>query len=294
MKTNIMRSVQKIYFSAVLVLFCFTLLSFSTDTTSQNLNNEFITVGKKTIKINKNTTREELETIKKTMADEGLGFDYSNVVYNNNSEIISITISYKDKNNNSGKYSVSSKEPINDIIIDSEGDRISVKSEGSSNQAFINQGNGGQDSDKNENSYNNAREAMEKEMAEMEKVMAERRAAMELRMQQQREQRDSLHALKNRTHLKSPSTLNESSHVITKNTTNSELLKISKIYDSEDISFSYNSLERNGNNEITHISLTINNRNGSISTSTFGNGTDAIKNILVAVDKQHTVMKSVE
>ena len=223
------------------------------------------------------------------MADEGLGFEYSNVVYNNNSEIISITISYKDKNNNSGKYSVSSKKPINDIIIVSDNNRISVKSAGGSNQAFINQGSSGQISDNNENSNDARSEAMKQRKAQMEKEMAERRAEMKRRMQHRR---DSLQALNNHSQVKS--TFTGPSQLITKNTTDSELAELQKSYEIEDISFSYKNVERNERNEITQISITIDNRNGSISTSSFGNGEDAIKNITVAVDKQHTVMKNVE
>jgi len=289
METNIKRAVQKISLFFVLIFFTFVFFSFSgNNTISQTSKEDLVKGSQQTIKITKDTTLEELEKIKKQMADEGLGFEYSNVEYNDNSEIISITIGYKDKNNNSGKYSVSSKNPINDIIIVSDDSHISVKSAGSSNQAFINQGSSGQNSH-NENTPDVQREAMEQKMAQMEKEMEERRAKMKLRMQHQR---DSLRALKNQSQVKS--TYTGTSHVITKNTTNSELLELSKIYDTEDISFSYKNLERNEKNEITQIYITIDNRNGSISTSSFGNGQVAIKDITVAVDKQHTVMKNAD
>ncbi|QQX76898.1 MULTISPECIES: hypothetical protein [Aequorivita] len=290
METNIKRAVQKISLFSVLIFFTFVFFSFSgNNTISQTSKEDLVKGSQKTIKITKDTTLEELEKIKKQMADEGLGFEYSNVEYNDNSEIISITIGYKDKNNNSGKYSVSSKNPINDIIIVSEDSSISVKSAGSSNQAFINQGSSGQDSNKNETPHDIQREAMERKMAQMEKEMEERRVKMKLRMQHQR---DSLRALKNQSTGKS--TYTGTSHLITKNTTNSELLELTKIYDKEDISFSYKELERNEKNEITQIYITIDNRNGSISTSSFGNGKVAIKDITVAVDKQDTVIKNAD
>ena len=290
METNIKRTIQKISLFSVLILFAFVFSSFNGNNTISQISKEYLVSGvQRTIKITKDTTLEELEKIKKQMANEGLGFEYSDVVYNDNSEIISITIVYKDKNNNSGKYSVSSKNPISDITIVSDDSRISVKSAGGSNQAFIRQGSSRQISGNNENSYDARSDAMRQRRAQMEKEMAERRAEMKRRMQQRR---DSLQVLNNHSQVKS--SYNGPSNLITKNTTDLELLELQRSYDVEDISFSYKNLERNEKNEITQISITIDNRNGSVSTSSFGNGEDAIKNITVAVDKQHTVMKSVE
>lgn len=290
METYVKRAVQKKILFSVLIFFTFVFFSFrENNTISQTSKENLVRDAQKIIKITKDTTLEELEKIKKQMADEGLGFEYSDVVYNDNSEIISITIGYKDKNNNSGKYSVSSKNAISDIIIVSDDRRISVKSAGGSNQAFIRQGSSRQISGNNENSYDARSEAMEQRRAQMEKEMAERRSEMKRRMQQRR---DSLQVLNNHSQVKS--SYNGPSNLITKNTTDSELLELQRSYDIEDILFSYKNLERNEKNEITQISITIDNRNGSVSTSSFGNGEDAIKNITVTVDKQHTVMKSVE
>lgn len=290
METYVKRAVQKKILFSVLIFFTFVFFSFrENNTISQTSKENLVRDAQKIIKITKDTTLEELEKIKKQMADEGLGFEYSDVVYNDNSEIISITIGYKDKNNNSGKYSVSSKNAISDIIIVSDDSRISVKSAGGSNQAFIRQGSSRQISGNNENSYDARSETMKQRRAQMEKEMAERRSEMKRRMQQRR---DSLQVLNNHSQVKS--SYNGPSNLITKNTTDSELLELQRSYDIEDILFSYKNLERNEKNEITQISITIDNRNGSVSTSSFGNGEDAIKNITVAVDKQHTVMKSVE
>ena len=290
METYVKRAVQKKILFSVLIFFTFVFFSFrENNTISQTSKENLVRDAQKIIKITKDTTLEELEKIKKQMADEGLGFEYSDVMYNDNSEIISITIGYKDKNNNSGKYSVSSKNAISDIIIVSDDSRISVKSAGGSNQAFIRQGSSRQISGNNENSYDARSEAMKQRRTQMEKEMAERRSEMKRRMQQRR---DSLQVLNNHSQVKS--SYNGPSNLITKNTTDSELLELQRSYDIEDILFSYKNLERNEKNEITQISITIDNRNGSVSTSSFGNGEDAIKNITVAVDKQHTVMKSVE
>ncbi len=291
METNFKRAIQNLSFFSILILFTFSLLSFSTKSAiSTTLENNSVTGKEITVVITKKTTLEELQKIKKQMEDEGLGFDYSDVVYNEKNEIISITIRYKDANNNSGNYSVSSKNPINDIVIVSKGSRISVTSAGSSNQSFISQGNKGQVSNDTEKTYNDRSEAMRQRSEQMEKKMEERQAEMELRMQKRS---DSIRMLK-QPPVKSAANYNGRSRLITKNTTNSELLEFQNSYDAENISFYYKNLERNAKNEITHISITIDNRNGSVSTSGFGNGKEAIKNITVAVDKQHTIMKSAE
>lgn len=298
MEANIKRALQKLSFFSVLLIFTFSLFSYG----QKNVNTA--TLEKNSVKekqitavITKKTTLEELQKIKKQMKDEGLGFEYSGVVYNEDNEIISITIGYKDANNNSGKYSVSSEKPINDIIIVSKGSRISVKSAGSSNQAFISQQNGRKVSDDNEKSYNDRRKAMkersdkmEKEMEEHMKAMKERQTKMEKRMQKRS---DSIRIL-NHPQVESATSFNAISQSITKNTTDSELLKLQNSYDMENISFYYKNLERNDKNEITHISIFIDNQNGSVSSSSFGNGKEAIKDITVAVDKQHTIMKSSE
>lgn len=286
MKTSFKQPFHKKISVLILSLFCFSLLSFNTNSTESNSEENNATMEKQiTIVITKKTTLEELEKIKKQMTDAGLGFNYSNVIYNDKNEIIAISIFYKDLNNNSGNYSVSSKNPINNIVIVSEGSRISVKSEGSSNQAIISQGSGDQSSAMKERM-----DQMEKEMEERMKAMNERQAERKNRMQQQR---DSIRK-QNQTYIKSAAGFNGISHLITKNTTNSELLEIQNSYDAKNISFQYKNLERNDNNEITHISITIDNRKGSVSTSGFGNGKEAIKNITIAVDEQHTIMKSAE
>ena len=290
MKTHIKKVIQNLSIFSILALSCFAFPSFGHNTEPRNIQNKLIPGKQLTLVITKMTTLEELQNIKEQMEANGLGFDYSNVVYNDKNEIIAITIRYKDGNNNSGNYSVSSEHPINDIVIVSEGGRISIKSAGSSNQAFISQGSGKRDLDDSNKNYNDQRRAMEERRAQMKKEMAERRAEMKMRMQNRR---DSLNKA-NGAITKSTMDFKGSPNVINKNTTDLELLELQKSYDAADISFKYNNLERNDKNEITHISITIDNRNGSVSTSTFGNGKEGIKNITLAVDKQYTIMKSAE
>lgn len=298
METTIKKAIQNLSFFSLLILFTFSLLSFSTKSEmSITLDNNSVTRKEITLRITKKTTLQELQNIKKQMMDEGLGFDFSDVVYNEKNEIIAISIRYKDASNNSGNYSVSSKNPINDIVIVSEESRISVTSAGSSNQSFISQGNGAQVSNNMEKSHTDQSEAMKQRSEQMEKEMESQmnemyqRQAEMMNLIQQR--RDSINTL-NQPQVTSATNFNGRSRLITKNTTNSELLGLENSYDSENISFYYKNLERNENNEITHISITIDNRNGSVSTSGFGNGKEAIKNITVAVDKQNTIIKSAE
>ncbi len=298
METDFNKTYHKKTSFLILIFLSFSLLSFSTNSTERKPEKNNTTLEKQiTIVITKKTTKEELEEIKEQMTDEGLGFKYSNVIYNDKNEIIAISIYYKDLKNNSGNYSVSSQNPINNIVIVSDGNRISVKNEGSSNQSFISQGSGETSSSDNEKTYKDHRQAMqerseqmEREMEERMKEMKERHAAMKNRMQKRS---DSISAI-NQSQIKSTTDFKGNSNLITKNTTDLELIQIQKSYDVENISFNYKNIQRNDENQITHISITIDNRNGSISTSGFGNGKDAIKNIIVAVDKQHTIMKNAE
>ena len=243
--------------------------------------------------ISKNTTLEELETIKENLDAKGFGFQYSNVEYNDNGEIISISIQYTDANNNSGKYSVSRGGPINTIAIVSDGNRISVKSEGSGNKASISQGNGNIQNN-NEKLQEEITMEMEERRKEMEKKMADRQNEMKLRRERMRadmqQRRDSIvnSSRHNQPHFKGKT------HVISKTTTDEELLELTKSYQPKNISFLYENLKRNDAGEITQISITVDNGRGSVSTSTFGNGSTPVKNIQVMVDETHTIMKSME
>ncbi len=280
----------------VLIFFSFPISSLSAKgLIEKTMKNGAVMENQIIIKITKKTTLEELENIKKQMIDEGLGFNYSNIVYNQEKEIISISISYRDANNNQGNYSVSSETPINNILITSNGKQISVKSEGSGNQAFINQGNRDEISTDNLQSMEEQRAEMQKRRDEMDKRMAERMQAMNARQAQMQsrmvKERDSIFGDPSITNFQN---FSGKYNTITKSTSNAELLELEKIYESENITFSYNQLERNANDLISHISITINNGNGSISTSSFGNSKDPINDVLIGVDSEHTIMKSSE
>lgn len=65
------------------------------------------------ISIDKNTTKADLEKIKKQLKKEGIDFKYRKVKFNDNNELTSISITVKDNNGNTGSYALSSDgEPI--------------------------------------------------------------------------------------------------------------------------------------------------------------------------------------
>ncbi|WP_034259144.1 hypothetical protein [Aequorivita capsosiphonis] len=303
MKTLLFKIMQKPVSFLVLIFFSF----FISSTTANGLaikstNNNEVMEKQTSLIITKKTSLEELENIKNQMKDEGFEFDYSNVVYNDQKEIISISISYKDANNNSGSYSVGSENPINDIVIMSNGNQISVKSKGNGNQAFINQGSGNKVSADRQQTSEDRRAEMEKRRAEMHRRSEEMNNNMAERMQEMRERQTQMRAkmeherdsVFGNQRSKSSQSFTGTYHTISKNTTDAELLTLEKTYKAENIIFSYNQLERNASNLITHISITINNGAGSISTSSFGNGKEPISNVSIGVDSEHSIMKSAE
>ena len=65
------------------------------------------------IVIDKNTTKADLQKIKKKLKKEGIDFKYRKVKFNDNNELTSIAITVKDENGNTGSYALSSDdEPI--------------------------------------------------------------------------------------------------------------------------------------------------------------------------------------
>lgn len=294
MDSNIFKKLQNLSFFSISIFLIFSLQPISSR--SMALNNSSNSIKKQmSIVITKNTTQSELEKIKKDMLVKGLKFNYSNVVYNEKSEITAISIQYKDANNNAGKYSVSSDSPINNIIITSNDNGISIKTEGSGNQSFTTQRNGDNrsaDIDELRKERNEAiklrKSKMETRMEDRKKSMEERRAQMENEIKMRRD------SMLNESPKTSSMKFNGNPHIIKESTTDSELEKLENTYASENITFSYHNLKRNDSGLITNISVTVDNRKGSVSTSEFGNGTDPIKNISLSVDQQHTIMKSAE
>lgn len=65
------------------------------------------------IKIDKNTSDQELDDIVSSLKKDGIEFNYKNVKRNENNEIIGIHITYKDSDGNTGNYALKSDNPIN-------------------------------------------------------------------------------------------------------------------------------------------------------------------------------------
>ncbi|WP_310994184.1 hypothetical protein [Aequorivita marina] len=308
METLKNKTTQRCIFFSALVFFIVSLSSITAKELVEKPTKVIIGMENQvTIKITKKTSLEELEQIKRQMEDDGFEFNYSNVVYNDSKEIISISISYKDANNNAGNYSVSSQNPINNILIISNGSQISVKSVGGGNQSTIIQSNGRGNqssisqstSSKNYNDHQKhiaeRKAEMEKRRVEMDKRMAARRQEMKERGSKMRARMENeRNSMFEERQIKNSQSFSGNYHLITKNTTKADLLKLKEVYKSENISFSYDQLERNSDDLITYISITINNGQGSISTSSFGNGKDPIKDVSIGVDSEHTIMKSTE
>lgn len=263
--------------------------------TLNSINNSASIERQISLQITKNTSLEELESIKSTLKMQGFDFDYSNLVFNKNKEIISISIRYKDANNNSGNYSVASESPINDISIISNGNQISIKSQGSGNQAIINQRHSKEISKDNQITREEQKMEMEKRRIEMNKKMAARMEEVKERQTKIRarieHERDSIYGGQQKNN--SPAFTGKF-NTISDNATKAELLELESAYKSENILFSYKQLERNSSDLITHITITINNGKGSITTSSFGNGKDPIKTISIGVDSKYIILKSVE
>lgn len=291
-----MKILQNASFFLILIFISFLISSFTfKEFTQKSIINNGEIEKQTSIIITKNTSLEDLEKIKKKMKDEGFDFYYSNVVYNEVREIISISISYKDANNNSGNYSVASEKPINDIIIISNGNKISVRSEGNENKEFISP-------DKRNSTSNNTQKMMEDRNAEMAKRKVEMENNRAERMQEMKQKQTKMRArmehkrdsLFEEQRIKSSQTFIGNYNIITKNTTNAELLALEKKYQSENISFSYDQLERNAADLITHISIKVNNGEGSISKSSFGNSKDPITDISIGVDSENIIMKNAQ
>jgi len=113
-------------------------------------------------KITKNTTDQELKTIKQELKKEhDVNFSYA-TTRNNTKEITSITITYSSKKGNSGSYNVNDEGPIDDFtFFYSEDGRSGFWSEGMEERRT---------------------ERMEKRVAEMEKRTEERNVKMEVRV----------------------------------------------------------------------------------------------------------------
>lgn len=275
--------------------------------------------------ISKNSTKEELDALEKELKGKGFTFNYSNVSFNSAHEITGITIAYKDGSGNSGKYSVHSDSPINTIIIKSEGSRLSVSSANNTVRLNTNQ------TQETNEDMEERREEMHEKMEQKREEMALRREALEERSNEQRERmlerseerreqlrnqanqrRDSLvNRLPNqtsvsrsqsarqdetgmhaRTRTNGTRALPKDTKNITKNSSDTDLDTLKDEFKAAGISFSYHGIKRNDAGEITKIKLKIDNNNGSITSSTYNKGGDAINTIVIGADATTTLLSS--
>lgn len=296
MKNHSHRTVKHYFFISVLISLVFPHITLFAKESDPKIPHNIMENQKNIIiKITKNTSLEELENIKQEMAAAGFEFDYSNVFYNGQKEIIAISITYKDSSKNQGNYSVSSQNPIADILITSNGKKISINTQGGGNQASINQGNANSTLAENENNFKEGKAEMERRRMEMDRKMTAHIQEMKERQEKMRtlheRRRDSIF---NNYDVKIKSEFTGDYKEITKHSTTADLNKIREAYKAEGIQFSFSQLKRNQKDEITHIAIKINNGKGSSSISTFGDGNGSIKDIVIGVDQEHTIIKNKE
>lgn len=240
------------------------------------------------INITKNSTPEQLESIKKQVENQGFHLSFDTVKYNQKDEITAITISYKDKNNNSGKYSVSSEDPINSIRIAASGNSISVQSTGEGNQVRINQ----DDYSEFTRAFEEMEQKMEEEKKEFERRMEKRRSDQQLLWEERKKQIEKeIEQRKSRTGNETGSA-EPNLHQISKNTSERELLQISQHYQLKNISVSYANLKYNNLGEIVQISITVDNHSGSRISSSFGDGTNPISTIRLQIDSDQIILEN--
>ncbi|NQY04784.1 MAG: M56 family metallopeptidase [Flavobacteriaceae bacterium] len=83
------------------------------------------------IKIDKNTSKVDLEKMKKSLKKEGIDFKYRKLKFNKSNELTSISVSVKDKNGNSESYAMSSDKGIDPFYFHTSGDDMSFYGGGS-------------------------------------------------------------------------------------------------------------------------------------------------------------------
>jgi bla regulator protein BlaR1 len=260
-----------------------------------------------TITITKNTTKKELDAMKTDLKSNGVSFDYSNLEYNKSNEIIGISINYKNKNGNSGNYSVNSDTPINTIVIKTDrGNQISVRSVDSNSYSHSN----GEDEVHVRTEEQHVRteeqhvrteeqhvrteeqrfvmEGRRKEMEHRREEMKERQVEMEVQRAQLKDEIEERQAeMRER---QNNALFSGDLKRITKNSSKNDLEELRRAFDSKGISFSYNGVKRNDAGEITKIKLKIKDNKGSSSSSSFNGEGQTIDNILIDINNGITIM----
>jgi len=113
-------------YSLALPLLIAFVFAFNTKVVAQDSNEVDIHIKKTEFIITKNTSNEEMETMKKDIAKDGIDFSYT-VVHNNENEIVSISIHISGKKDDgstfSSSYNSGSDTPIKSIYITIDEDK---------------------------------------------------------------------------------------------------------------------------------------------------------------------------
>ncbi len=112
----------------VSILGIFSLTAFNTESYPQNAQNN-TALNDITAVINKNTSEQELEDLKKFFAENGIELLIDKIKFNNQKEIVGLSITLK-KGKSKSRYSSSSDAPISDLELGFKNDNLYITNSG--------------------------------------------------------------------------------------------------------------------------------------------------------------------
>ncbi len=266
--------------------------------------------------ITKNTTKNDLEVIKKNLKEnENIDFNYSKLDYNNANQLTGISITYVDAKGNKGNYNISTSEPINDIYIGSNENGGLVFRNTNSENTDYEYGN-----DEKTEKMDKMRQMMEEKRAEMEKkreemeakrdimeaksdIMEKKREEMDARREEMDKNREEMQLkademrekmMKNQAEMteKIEKNMNPSKiKIITKDMTDADLQNLKSDFATNNIDFDYSGIKRNNSGEITAIKIKLDNNKGSKTNSNV-NSDKAISPITLGMDGNTSIIRN--
>ena len=232
------------------------------------------------VKITKNTSNAEFETIKKELKEKyGIDLSYT-VVRNDANEIVSLPMNYSSTDSRNGNYQVNDDEGIEEFhfYIDEEG-KSGFWSEGAEERRIERMERRTKEMEVRKDEM----EVRRAEMKERRKELDKRRVKMEERREKQiavidEERRELADRKRAMTYSIANSrggsngnvaviSGSEDSAVINKNTSDAELSKMKTELASKNIDFTYKNVKRNDVGEIVAIKISVDDNKGSKSTS---------------------------
>ncbi|MAL59605.1 MAG: hypothetical protein CMC14_06120 [Flavobacteriaceae bacterium] len=232
------------------------------------------------VKITKNTSNAEFETIKKELKEKyGIDLSYT-VVRNDANEIVSLSMNYSSTDSRNGNYQVNDDEGIEEFhfYIDEEG-KSGFWSEGAEERRIERMERRTKEMEVRKDEM----EVRRAEMKERRKELDKRRVKMEERREKQiavidEERRELADRKRAMTYSIANSrggsngnvaviSGSEDSAVINKNTSDAELSKMKTELASKNIDFTYKNVKRNDVGEIVAIKISVDDNKGSKSTS---------------------------